>query len=151
MTRIHPTGPATTDPSAPADDRPRAAVPPGLRFDQVLQDARLEGVRSRLDQHLQAVDRLAAALLRSRTVENLYAYRNAVRAFLSEIHRAAAAVRSETGWDPHTWEQRSLVVVQRIDQDLDALAGAILAGEPDHLALLALTGEIRGLLLDLRI
>lgn len=126
-------------------------APEGPAFASHLQLVRADRARAHLDSLLEAVDGAAARLVEERTLANLRAYREAVRAFLAAVQEAAVAVQNEVEWDYREWQHRTLTVVRRVDAALEELAHQVMAREQDRLKLLERLGEIKGLLLDLRV
>lgn len=95
---------------------------------------------------LDAVDRAAAQLRRCPTLENLRAYREAIRAFLAKALSAYQVDEVRT-FSRHG--KRSITFLIRIvDARLDQLARIVLEDARDTLAIAAQLDDIRGLLLD---
>lgn len=126
-------------------------TPEGPAFATHLRSARGDRARAQLDILLAGVDAAAARLVEERTLANLKAYREAVRAFLVAAQEAAVTVQNEVEWDYREWQHRTVTVVRRVDAALEELAHEVMAREQDRLKLLERIGEIKGLLLDLRI
>lgn len=135
---------------APAGERSRPAAPQA-GFRRELQQARLGSVRERLNEQLSRLDTLGARLAGEMTVGSLKAYKEAVREFLRDLQREAVSVQTQLEWDYQAWQHRSLTVLQKVDAELEELGRMVLDHEQDRLKLLAKIGEIKGLLLDLRI
>lgn len=135
---------------APAPDRSRPAAP-AADFGRELHQARLGSLRERLAEQLARLDELGARLATDLTMGNLKAYKETVRDFLAAIQREAVTVQNELEWDYQAWQHRSLAVIRQVDQELDELGRMVLEHEQDRLKILAKIGEIKGLLLDLRI
>lgn len=136
---------------APVAGPGAAPSPDGPAFAAHLRAAGASQVRARLDELLNAVDAAAARLVEGRTLADLRNYREAVRNFLAAVQREARAVDRDVEWDYQEWQHRTLTVVRMVDERLEALARAVLEREADRLDLLARIGEIKGLLLDLRV
>lgn len=120
-------------------------------FSGQLRSARLQQGRARLDELLADIDRRGADLAEDMTLVNLKGYREAVRRFLAELQRQAVSVQTEVDWDYQAWEHRSLTVIRQVDQELESLSRQVMEQEKDRLAILARIGDIKGLLLDIKI
>lgn len=151
MTRVRGTGGGKVGGAERAGGRERAAAAPAAAFSQELKTARLGLVRARLDEYLREIEALGARLADERTMGNLKAYKTAVRNFLAALQREAVQVQTELDWDYQSWEQRTLTVVRKVDDELDKLAHMVLDSQADRLQILAKVGEITGMLLDIRI
>lgn len=151
MFRIRPAGAGPAGEAPPPRGSAGAQGAGAAAFAQALAGARLRGVRQHLDQLLAAIDQAGARLAQEMTLANLRAYRDAVAEFLRTVQHEALAVHTEQGWDSQAWHHRALTIVRKVDEELDQLARQVLEQEHDRLAVLARIGEIRGLLLDLRI
>ncbi|MFO7171484.1 MAG: YaaR family protein [Bacillota bacterium] len=118
-------------------------------FHAQFQSARLTQARHRLDELLSRIDALGAELAERMTLGSLRAYREAVREFLRTVQEAAVQVETEMEWDYRSWEHRTLTIVRKVNQELEALAQDLMDREQGRLRLLERLGEIKGLLLDL--
>ena len=142
------------DPAKPGRGRPARAgrgAPPRLNagpsgFVEALNDA-VSGRGERMTEaDLETVDRCAAALRRSPTLENLRAYREAIRSFLARL-LAAYSVEEIRGFN--RFGKRSITVLVRVvDAELDELARMVLQRSQETLAIAAKLDDIRGILLD---
>lgn len=117
-------------------------------FRATLQAADEELIRGDLDQLIEEVDRSAAELRRWRGKAQLEAYKRAVKAFLHTALEKMFRVESGMRFDVRGNRVRS-VIVQKIDEHLEAITDEILHGRGSVLSLAARLDEIRGLLLDL--
>ncbi len=127
----------------------RAARPAEApEFSQTLGVARIEAVHRTLDELLAELDRTAEELRDKRSLGVLRHYRELVQSFLDTVLHGAFEVQQQTGFD-RTGRRRIYVLVQRVNQALEELAGVTLSRHADPLALLEKLGEIRGLLVDL--
>jgi uncharacterized protein YaaR (DUF327 family) len=124
---------------------------PGTGFRQQLLAARLGALNQQIDRHLAEIERLGQRLANGGDLVDLHRYRDAIRDFFREVTGQAVQVRQEMDWDSQTWEHRTMVILQKVDKQLDELAEIVHSREKDRLAILERTGLIQGLLLDIRI
>lgn len=132
---------------APTGQRAAVSRVDGV-FKASLEAVEEELVRSNLEELLQDVDRTGSELKRWRGRSQLEAYRRAIKAFLQVALEQMYRVSHETRFDARGKRVKS-VVVEAIDEHLEALAAEILKGERSAIPLAARLDEIRGLLLDL--
>lgn len=145
MPRVQPGSDITYSPRVAEGSRPHRSDGP-----QFGTSLKLAQGRGRLVDLLQQIDQAGASLANRRTVYELKTYRELVGAFLKEVQAQAYTLQRDMEWDHHTWEQRTLVTVRTVNDELDQLAQQVLSREEDNLAILARVGEIKGLLLDLQ-
>ncbi|MGE5673430.1 MAG: YaaR family protein, partial [Mycobacterium leprae] len=119
-------------------------------FRQQLVQAQAGELNQRIEQALHEIGSLGARLAVTQSLADLKRYRQAVGMLLHDLTSHTLQVQTETDWDAQTWEQRSMVILRRVNEELENLTSMILAEEKDHLAILAKIDEIRGLLLDMR-
>lgn len=152
MPRIQPTGEGNRPGSLPPEGgRNPVRSAAGADFNAQFRTARLTQARTQLDQLLGRIDALGRDLAERMTMANLRAYRQAVREFLQTVQEAAVQVETETEWDYQSWEQRTLTIVRKVNAELEALADDLVEQEQGRMRLLERLGEIKGLLLDLRL
>lgn len=135
---------------APVGERPRSPAP-SASFGRELGQARLGSIRERMQELLGRIDDLGARLAAEMTIANLRAYREAVRGFLAELQQAAVTVQTDLEWDYQAWQHRSLTVLRTVDAELEELGRMVLDHEQDRLKILAKIGEIKGMLLDVKL
>lgn len=120
-------------------------------FSRQLGQARLSGAQAQLEKLLADIAAEGERLARSFSLADLRRYKAMVRSFMQEVLDNGLSLRRELNMDPYSFEQRTLVTVRSVNQELDDLARMVLDREKDHLAILAKIGEIKGLLMDMRI
>lgn len=151
MERIRLTGdPLRTAPVREWSERP---AEPSLRgsFRESLAAARKAQWNERLDRALERLDQFGSELAERRTLEDLKRYRMAVAELIRDLTSQMVQVRVDLEWDSHSWEQRTLVTLRRVNEEVERLAQMVLDHEKDRLAILEKLGEIKGLLLDVRL
>lgn len=128
----------------------RAAGPAAGTFKEQLFLARAGQFNERIESALREIDALGARLADSQSFADLKRYKQAIALLVRDLSNHMVQVRTDLDWDTQTWEQRTLVTIRRVDEELEKLTNAVLAQEKDHLDILARIGEIKGLLLDMR-
>lgn len=136
----------------PVRGRPDRTGDDGTRvsFQETLRSARAGQWNQRMDLALARLDQLGERLARTFSLEDLKRYRTAVAELMHDLSRQMVQVRADVEWDTQSWEQRTLVTIRRVNEEVEKLAQMVLSKEQDRLAILAKIGEIKGLLLDVR-
>lgn len=130
-------------------DRPVNATVEGSFRDR-LTKAQVGQLSDRIEKALAEVDQLAARLGETLNLTDLRRYRQAISALFKDLTSNMFQVKSEMEWDSQAWEHRTLVTVRKVDAELEQLTDLVLNHEQDRLAILAKIGEIKGMLLDVR-
>jgi uncharacterized protein len=120
-------------------------------FRAQLTDAHLQKVNDRLDEMLKHIDHQGAALGRTLNLIDLKKYRQAIQSFFKEALKMGTQVRTELEWDSRSWEHRTLVTIDKVNRELDELAALVHAQEQDRIKILSKIGDIKGMLLDVKI
>lgn len=81
-------------------------------------------------------------------IRDMKRYRGLVKDFLNEVVYRSHKFSRENFLD-RKGRHRVYGIIKLVDANLDELASALVADEKDHIAILGLIGEIRGLLLDI--
>ena len=81
-------------------------------------------------------------------IRDMKHYRALVKDFLNEVVYRSHKFSRENFLD-RKGRHRVYGIIKLVDENLDKLASALVADEKDHLAILGMIGEIRGLLLDI--
>lgn len=87
-------------------------------------------------------------IARHMDIRDLKRYRGLIKDFLNEVVYRSHKFSRENFLD-RRGRHRVYGIIRKIDENLDALAEALMADEQDHLAILTRIGEIEGLLLDI--
>lgn len=149
LPRVQNTGTTPTGRGSAGIDSGAAAPEAGFR--QQLLTARLGFVNQALDKHLAQIEQLGARLAVGGNLEDLHSYRNAIQGFFREVTVQGYQVRQEMDWDHQSWEQRTMVVLEKVNKELDELAEMVHQKEKGRLGVLEKTGLILGMLLDIRL
>lgn len=133
-----------------AADRLPAAAGNRAAFRAHLVEAQLTQANTRLDDMLKKIDEVGTALGRTLTISDLKRYKQAIGSFFKEALRLGTQVKTELEWDSQAWEHRTLVTIEKVNAALEELTTLVHAQEQDRLKILAKMGDIKGMLLDIR-
>lgn len=81
-------------------------------------------------------------------IRDMKRYRTLVKDFLNEVVTRSHKFSRENFLD-RRGRHRVYGIIRRVDETLDALAQELVKEEKDHIAILGMIGEIKGLLLDI--
>lgn len=81
-------------------------------------------------------------------IRDMKQYRALIKGFLNEIVGRSHSFSRENFLD-RKGRHRVYGIIRLVDQNLDELAKELVKDEKDHIAILGMIGEIRGLLLDI--
>lgn len=104
--------------------------------------------RDQLEKLLQEIDKQGARLSKTPTYEELGAYRDLIKKFVSEAVNSMYEYHTQSGWDSRG-RQKSYTTVRKIDKKLEEMAEKIRLGQADQLNIIASHDAIRGMLVDL--
>ncbi len=134
--------------------RERADRPPNSSlhgtFRDHLKQSHVAHFNERVDKALAQIEEIGARLNDSLTLVDLRKYKQAIGALFKDLTTRMVEVKTEMEWDSQAWEHRTLVTVRKVDEELEKLTQLVLAQEHDRLAILEKIGEIKGMLIDLR-
>lgn len=128
----------------------QAGATSGTAFRDNLALAQVSRLNERIEQALTQIDVLGARLGETLSLADLKAYKQAVAVLVRDLTSHMVQVRAQTDWDTQSWESRTMVILRNVDTELENLTAMILDHEQDHLAILEKIGEIKGMLLDVR-
>lgn len=126
---------------------PDVNLPDEAQFQHVLAGVRGGDAEKRLDKILNDIRRLSGLLARRLLLEDLEEYRDRVGDFLKLYMEEVLTVREASG-GRRGLRKKKLIVVKRIDVELEELSRMVLGGAPEFKIVKEL-GTIEGLLLDL--
>ncbi|HYF93656.1 MAG TPA: YaaR family protein [Symbiobacteriaceae bacterium] len=130
-------------------DRPAQGAAPGA-FRAQLAQAHVGQLNERIDKALAQIDELGARLGQTLTMADLKRYRQAVAGLMRDLTNNMVQVRTQMEWDSQAWEHRTLITIRKVNEELEKLTEMVLAQEQDRLGILEKIGEIKGMLLDVR-
>lgn len=130
-------------------DRPAQGAAPG-GFRAQLAQAHVGQLNERIDKALADIDELGTRLGQTLTMADLKRYRQAIAGLMRDLTSNMVQVRTQMEWDSQAWEHRTLITIQKVNGELEKLTEMVLTQEQDRLAILEKIGEIKGMLLDVR-
>lgn len=148
MDRVRRAGELTRIATTGRGERPTPAARVPFR-EQLAQTHALK-FNERIDRALGEIDRLGQRLGESFGQHDLRSYREAIGRLFRDLTSHMMEVRANLEWDAHTWEQRTMVTIRQVDEKLEELSRLVLDQEQDRLAILTAIGEIKGMLVDVR-
>lgn len=110
-----------------------------------ISDAQLQ---AKVDALMMDITSQGERIARHMDIRDLKRYRGLIKEFLNEVVYRSHKFSRENFLD-RKGRHRVYGIIRKIDENLDALAEALVADEQDHLAILSRIGEIEGLLLDI--
>lgn len=120
----------------------------GVSFSQTLtQNIKISDYKEGIEKLLSEIDRWAGKLIKRPVPENIYGYRDKVKAFLKSVVENGLDVTSVQSRPGD--KQKMLLKVKKVDQKLLSKTDQMLGDQKENLDILQFTDDIRGLLLDL--
>jgi uncharacterized protein len=120
-------------------------------FRSHLAGAQVGQLNERIDRALKEIDDLGGRLGQTFSLVDLKRYKQAIGNLLKDLTSHMVQVKTHMEWDSQAWEHRTLVTVRTVDQELEKLTEMVVDQEQDRLAILAKMGDIKGMLLDLKV
>ncbi|HWI60995.1 MAG TPA: YaaR family protein [Symbiobacteriaceae bacterium] len=130
-------------------DRPAQGAAPGA-FRAQLAQAHAGQLNERIDKALAEIDDLGARLGQTLSMADLKRYRQAIAGLMRDLTNNMVQVRTQMEWDSQAWEHRTLVTIRKVNEELEKLTEMVLAQEQDRLGILEKIGEIKGMILDVK-
>ena len=87
-------------------------------------------------------------IARHKDIRDMRRYRTKIKEFMNEVTTHSYAFSRENFLD-RKGRHRVYGIIHLVDENLDKLAEALMADEKDHLEILRLIGDIRGMLIDI--
>lgn len=110
-----------------------------------ITDAELQ---ARVESLMTDITEQGERIARHMDIRDLKRYRSLIKEFLNEVVYRSHKFSRENFLD-RRGRHRVYGIIRKIDENLDAIAEALVADEVDHLAILSKIGEIEGLILDI--
>lgn len=148
MDRVRLGGELTRIATTGRGERPTPAARVPFR-DQLARSHALH-FNERIDKALVEIEQLGHRLGESLTTGDLKRYREAIGRLFRDLTHHMMEVRSEMEWDSQTWEQRTMVTIRKVNEKLEELSNLVLDQEQHRLGILEAIGEIKGMLVDVR-
>lgn len=105
-------------------------------------------LQTRLTSLMEEITMQGDKLAKKRDVRDMKRYRGLIKEFMNEIINRSHSFSRENFLD-RKGRHRVYGIIRLVDENLDELARELMKDEKDHLAILSMIGEIRGLLLDI--
>ncbi|MFZ5815027.1 MAG: YaaR family protein [Bacillota bacterium] len=128
----------------------RAVPVERVPFRQQLARTHAMHFNERIDRALAEIERFGNRLGETFSQHDLRAYREAIARLFRDLTHHMVEVRADLEWDSQTWEQRTMVTIRKVDEKLEELSRLVLDQEQDRIAILEAIGEIKGMLVDVR-
>ncbi|MCU9615309.1 YaaR family protein [Caldibacillus lycopersici] len=119
-----------------------------VNFQEIVKNQNEKLQMGQLQQLLVELEKAGDRLARSKNFRDLAKYRGLVQSFLKETIDYGLEMQSNQSWNQFG-QNRILKIVQTIDEKLVQLADELLASQEKNMKILALLGEIKGLLINL--
>lgn len=103
--------------------------------------AKMEGLMKEIEEEGQRI-------ARHKDIRDMKRYRAKIKEFMNEITTHSYSFSRENFLD-RKGRHRVYGIIHLVDEDLDQLAKALMAEEKDHLEILRLIDDIRGMLIDI--
>lgn len=120
----------------------------GSQFNRRLLETQSANIREELNILLVSIDTQAKEIEKSLTFEALGVYRELVQKFVGMAVNELYEVEEKLSVSP-TGKKKSLLIVKKINAELEALTEEFMNRQQNLIAFLARLDQIRGLLLDL--
>lgn len=129
-----------------APDPSRASQVASSTFGRLLAVKQTKQSENVLDRLFEELDNCGSHFAESKTMESFYRYKQAVKQVVEELSHQAYAVVEQTSSRTGSHQQ----IVRIVDTKLVEMYQKILTDEATHLEMLALIGELKGILVDRR-
>lgn len=103
--------------------------------------AKLEGLMKEIEEE-------GKRIAKHKDIRDLKRYRSKIKEFMNEVTTHSYAFSRENFLD-RKGRHRVYGIIHLVDENLDKLANALMEEEKDHLEILRLIGDIRGMLIDI--
>jgi uncharacterized protein YaaR (DUF327 family) len=123
---------------------------PRVTFTEILAIKDYQAQKDALQKVLDEIDSRGQLLIENRTVENLYAYKDMIKAFIDEVVNNGFEVKERRSFS-RGGRSKVMRTVSEIDAKLVELTNLIIKREHKEINVLKKVGEIRGLLINLMI
>jgi uncharacterized protein YaaR (DUF327 family) len=107
-----------------------------------------EGLAKRLNALIGDITRQGNKIAKHTDIRDMKEYRSLITSFINEVVTHSHEFSRENFLD-RRGRHRVYGIIRMVNQELDDLAQELLKNEKDHIAILAKTNDIQGLLLDI--
>ena len=107
-----------------------------------------QDLQVRLTSMMEEITRQGDRISKKMDIRDMRKYRTLIKSFMNEVVTRSHKFSRENFLD-RRGRHRVYGIIKQVDDTLDALAQELVKDEKDHIAILNMIGEIRGLLLDI--
>ena len=107
-----------------------------------------QDLQVRLTAMMEEITRQGDRLSKKMDIRDMRKYRTLIKSFMNEVVSRSHKFSRENFLD-RRGRHRVYGIIKQVDDTLDELARELVKDEKDHIAILNMIGEIRGLLLDI--
>ena len=107
-----------------------------------------QDLQVRLTAMMEEITRQGDRISKKMDIRDMRKYRTLIKSFMNEVVTRSHKFSRENFLD-RRGRHRVYGIIKQVDDTLDALAQELVKDEKDHIAILNMIGEIRGLILDI--
>lgn len=107
-----------------------------------------QDLQERLTAMMEEITRQGDRISKKMDIRDMRKYRSLIKSFMNEVVTRSHKFSRENFLD-RRGRHRVYGIIKQVDDTLDELAQELVKDEKDHIAILNMIGEIRGLLLDI--
>ena len=107
-----------------------------------------QDLQVRLTAMMEEITRQGGRISKKMDIRDMRKYRTLIKSFMNEVVTRSHKFSRENFLD-RRGRHRVYGIIKQVDDTLDELARELVKDEKDHIAILNMIGEIRGLLLDI--
>ncbi len=105
-------------------------------------------LQAKMESLMKEIEEEGQRIARHKDIRDMRRYRAKIKEFMNEVTTHSYAFSRENFLD-RKGRHRVYGIIHLVDENLDKLAEALMADEKDHLEILRLIGDIRGMLIDI--
>ena len=105
-------------------------------------------LQAKMESLMKEIEEEGQRIARHKDIRDMRRYRTKIKEFMNEVTTHSYAFSRENFLD-RKGRHRVYGIIHLVDENLDKLAEALMADEKDHLEILRLIGDIRGMLIDI--
>ena len=105
-------------------------------------------LQAKMESLMKEIEEEGQRIARHKDIRDMRRYRAKIKEFMNEVTTHSYAFSRENFLD-RKGRHRVYGIIHLVDEHLDKLAEALMADEKDHLEILRLIGDIRGMLIDI--
>lgn len=137
-----------TTPVMPAEQTSQTAPADGNFKFMLASHIQEQDLQVRLTAMMEEITRQGDRITKKMDIRDMRKYRTLIKSFMNEVVSRSHKFSRENFLD-RRGRHRVYGIIKQVDDTLDELARELVKDEKDHIAILNMIGEIRGLLLDI--